>query len=399
MTRCVTSDVCRGQAAGVAAEGGSDGAHHDVRELDVRFWVRAPQVFRLALLASRARPAQHARLAGRRRRGVCGIEPEHAHIRIIPERQHKDHSTVQSRAHLAQTSLGGEIIDVTKLLLLLPAQVVCDRVASSWPQNGSIRVFDDLAVLNIEAANLGEIPSVRAIMCQELRDDFDGPRGVNSEAAAMAIEAEVAHTIRIVIAAILVAQSVVTLVLVIVSAGSAIALCETWTATRVRCVRCCHAVCLPDVHLRAATAIVPHRRHMSGVPVFDVGLALDEFDVMRALSIAIAGSVLCTGLVVSAIKVSALVHLHKVDGTVQATRKVADIHIQCELPVLQLEHLVGIVAVHHIQAGTIVGRVPPFRYKPEVDAVLVHVCGHTICASVICTLERASLSTGVPVNT
>ena len=59
------------------------------------------------------------------------------------------------------------------------------------------------------------------------------------------------------------------------------------------------AIRLPDVHLNAAGAVVP----MPGVhvvvaagPLVAVGLAVDEFEVVGALGVAVAGAVRRTGL-------------------------------------------------------------------------------------------------------
>ena len=59
------------------------------------------------------------------------------------------------------------------------------------------------------------------------------------------------------------------------------------------------AVGLPDVHLRAAGAEVAGAGVgvvVGWLPVPDVGLSVDPLEVVGALSVAVAGSVLCSGL-------------------------------------------------------------------------------------------------------
>lgn len=74
-------------------------------------------------------------------------------------------------------------------------------------------------------------------------------------------------------------------------------------------------------------------------------LAADEFEVTRALSIAISSPVLGTGLVGREFAHSSiLVHGHEVKSAVEAAREVGEIDIKGELLVQEVEHLiVGII--------------------------------------------------------
>ena len=75
---------------------------------------------------------------------------------------------------------------------------------------------------------------------------------------------------------------------------------------------------------------------------------------MRALGVAVTSSVLRTSLVGGEARhATVLVHLHEVEGTVQAARKRRHVDVEGELLVLEVEHLVGGVVVgEEVHAGT-----------------------------------------------
>ncbi len=82
-----------------------------------------------------------------------------------------------------------------------------------------------------------------------------------------------------------------------------------------------HLEYIPDIHLGAARAVLADTS--VGVvgrlnPLARVGLTVDELQVTRALSIAVAGSVLGTSLVARVLGQTAiLIHGHEVEGTVE----------------------------------------------------------------------------------
>mmetsp|Transcript_96590 Transcript_96590/g.144592 ORF Transcript_96590/g.144592 Transcript_96590/m.144592 type:complete len:251 (-) Transcript_96590:97-849(-) len=136
-----------------------------------------------------------------------------------------------------------------------------------------------------------------------------------------------------------------------------------------RRVRCGHAVCLPDVHLHATSTVMPNGRVARGVPVQGIGLAVNEFHVMRALRIAVASAVLGTCPVVAVPACTTeLVHLYEIHCTVQTAGQVGDIDIHCELPVLQLEHHVIVIAILHVHPRAVVCSILRPRDKLEFHA-------------------------------
>lgn len=85
------------------------------------------------------------------------------------------------------------------------------------------------------------------------------------------------------------------------------------------------AVGLPNVELHAAGAVLACTR-VSVLwvrnPALGVGLTVNKFDVMRALGVAVAYTVLGTGLVTfPLIQTAILGHLREVEGSVDSTRK------------------------------------------------------------------------------
>ena len=118
---------------------------------------------------------------------------------------------------------------------------------------------------------------------------------------------------------------------------------------------------LPDIHLTAAgTVLTGTRVRRSGVPAEDVGLkkalgflgpqrellitylAVNEFDVLGALRIAIACTELGAGLIIREFRHATVrVHLTKVESAVDTAREVGHIDVEAELLVLELENLVG----------------------------------------------------------
>mmetsp|Transcript_30016 Transcript_30016/g.75726 ORF Transcript_30016/g.75726 Transcript_30016/m.75726 type:complete len:212 (-) Transcript_30016:76-711(-) len=69
---------------------------------------------------------------------------------------------------------------------------------------------------------------------------------------------------------------------------------------------------------------------------------------MRALRVAIPGAEFCPSLVAPT-KAAALLHLREVHGAVQAARKLRDVDVKAELPILQLEQLVRMLGVREVQ--------------------------------------------------
>ena len=96
-------------------------------------------------------------------------------------------------------------------------------------------------------------------------------------------------------------------------------------------------------------------------------LAIDELDVLRALSVAVASSVLGTSLVAGIFRQTTIgVHLDEVQSTVETARQVRHVDVEGELLVFQLEHRVRGVIVHQVDTGADVC-VRASGYKVETE--------------------------------
>ena len=105
---------------------------------------------------------------------------------------------------------------------------------------------------------------------------------------------------------------------------------------------------------------------MAGVPADDIGLTVHELHIMRALCIAVARAILgscCIGPPTPSLP-TICVHLHEAHGTIQVCRA------RRELPFLELEHLVVVLVVQHVDPRAIVGSVLGCGYKAQLDAIL-----------------------------
>ena len=170
---------------------------------------------------------------------------------IIPERHNEDHSLLEGVTHDLKTTELLEAVGVVEDGLLSVTEVVGDRVVARDTGNGGDGVLDDLAVLNVDAADLSEVTGLGAVGSEELGNDGDGLGGVDGETGAE--EGLVAHAEGVEVASVLVAESVVAVVgavtAVVASAGSLLS-----DGADVRGEGLAHGVTLPDVHLRAARA-------------------------------------------------------------------------------------------------------------------------------------------------
>ena len=100
-------------------------------------------------------------------------------------------------------------------------------------------------------------------------------------------------------------------------------------------------------------------------------LAVDELDVVRALGVAVAGTVLGAGDVAwEAGLATVSVHLDEVEGAVETTGEVRHVDVEGELLVLQVEHLVGgVILGHEVDTRTDVLGVRTLRHELERERV------------------------------
>mmetsp|Transcript_94783 Transcript_94783/g.263624 ORF Transcript_94783/g.263624 Transcript_94783/m.263624 type:complete len:211 (+) Transcript_94783:873-1505(+) len=186
-------------------------------------------------------------------------------------------------------------------------------------------------------------------MGEELRHNSHWPLRIDS--AAPAVEVAVAQAVGVEVAAGLITDGV--------------ALCSSTTvgATQVAGVRGegrVQGIGLPDVHLSAAGTVAANGSLCT--PILHIGLAPHPLEVVRALRVAVAGAVLGARWV-GAAPVASGVHLDEVKRAVQAAWQVGDVDVECELAILQLEELVGVLVLHQVGARADVCRVRPPRHE------------------------------------
>ena len=225
--------------------------------------------------------------------GVGGVEPQHVGRVVVPDGHDEDHVAGEGLAHAGETAALVEDVLVAEGRLLGVAVVLGDRVAAD-ARDCALAVGDDLAVLDVEALDLAQF----AAGLDELRDDGDLLGGVDGE--ALAVEALVALAVRVEVASVGVAVAGVAVRGVGTAAGVALARVVGGVGAGVRSIGAGDAVGLPDIHLSTASTKVTNTGVdivARGLPSFNVGLAVDELEVTRALGVTVACTVLGTGSV------------------------------------------------------------------------------------------------------
>jgi hypothetical protein len=202
---------------------------------------------------------------------VGGVEPQHVDFMVIPDGHDQDHTLGQSLIHRGEASLVGEVVVVTESGLLGSAEVNGDRVVGSHAGNVGLGVGDNLAILDVETADLTKSTAGSTVGSDELSDDGDLLGGVDGQAGTE--EGGITHAVGVEIASILVADT--TIALIAITALGAGATVLTLDTAAVGCIGGSVLVGFPDIHLVTARAILA----LAGVgvvggsrPSVDVGL-------------------------------------------------------------------------------------------------------------------------------
>jgi hypothetical protein len=101
--------------------------------------------------------ASSADLVGTSRIGR--VKPEHVGIIVVPDTEDESHTSIEIFAEACKTALLGEGIRVACDGLLLLAEAVGDLVGLGDARNAGVSLLNDLAVLNVEAADGAESTS------------------------------------------------------------------------------------------------------------------------------------------------------------------------------------------------------------------------------------------------
>jgi len=326
--------------------------------------------------------------------GVVGVQPKHLGSVVVPERHHEDQSAVEGIAEGLESTLVLEGVLVSEEGLLGITELVADGVEGGERGEATEGVGDDLAVLDPHAADLGERTGGGVVGGQELSDDGEGLVGVKGQSGAEEGLCSCAPGVQI--ASVLVANAAVSVVTV--STLSSIAARLAIHGAGVRSVGGALRVGFPDVHLRATSSILSGSR--IGVvgrrlPVVDVGFSIDKFHVMRALSVAISGAILRSSLVSRIFAQTPIgVHGHEVERAVKTAGEPANVNVKRELLVLEIEHPIGRIVRHEIDARSDVGGVGAVGDELEGEGVSASLdaVGALIVGPVYRTVGRTSSS-------
>lgn len=291
---------------------------------------------------------------------------------VIPERHDQDVAASKRGTHLVEATKVLEGRGIAEDGLLLLAECIGDGVSGD-ALDSRVGVLEDLSALDVEALDIGELGAG----ADELGNDSHLLVGVKG--SAWAVEVGHAHAVAVEITSILVAETAIAVVTI--TTGGASALLETSTLAGMGSISSGDRVGLPDVHFRAASTNLT----LTGVgvvrgrvPANNVGLTVDELDVVGALRIAVTSSVLGTGLVVALVQATVGSHLDEVESTVQTARKLGDIDVESELLTNKVEHLVLGVGLHEIGTRTNVAGV--LSLGDELEGQSVTAGGDTVGA-------------------
>jgi len=327
-----------------------------------------------------------------------GVEPQHVSGVITPDGHDQGNTTCLSSTHTSHTTELLEGIVIAEDSLLVVAEGIGEGVGGSDARDAGVGVGDDNTVLDIEAADLLEGTGVGTVSSDELSDNSHLLGGIKG--LAFTIELLVAHTEGVEVTTILVANGGVSAVSITALSGTVTSILSLFGA-RMGSIGGGDLVGFPDIHLRTASTISSATGvgvSIRWVPSFNVGLSVDELDVVWALSIAVTGTILGTSLVVCILGLTTIgSHLSKVQSTVQTAGEVRNIDIESELLVVWFEHLIlAVRVVHEVDTGTDVGRVWALGDILESEGAAGG--GDTIGARVVRTLESAVLRTGCSVR-
>lgn len=184
--------------------------------------------------------------------GVGGVEPKHVGVVIVPEGESKDQTVAHGLLHSGEATLALVRVGVAEDGLLGVAEGVGEGIDGLEAGNVDLGVLDDLAILDVEAANLSELAGRGAVVSNELGHKRKLLVGVDGLSGTK--EGLVAQTVGVEIAAVGVANTIVT-----VSGGVAFrsaAPIGSGDRARVGCKGIGDLVGLPDIKLVAAGSVL-----------------------------------------------------------------------------------------------------------------------------------------------
>lgn len=157
--------------------------------------------------------------------GISGegrVEPVHVDVVVVPQRHDEDHALCESIAHALNATLSSEVVGVAEDGLLVLAEVIVDCVAANTC-DVALGLIEDLATLDVLAADLNKVAVSGVVGGNELSDDCERLGGVDG--LAWAVERSVAHSERVEIAPVLITEALIS---VAIATSTICVVCAGW---------------------------------------------------------------------------------------------------------------------------------------------------------------------------
>ena len=192
---------------------------------------------------------------------------------VVPDGHDENDTLGEALSNALEATERLVLVVVTEGGLALIAERIGDRVTGADAVDVDLGVLDDFAVLLVDTADLDELTGVGVALGDELGDNSELGAGVDKLAGA--VEGGVAKTVRVEVAAVFVADTIVTFVAI--TTISTLAADLAVDGARMGSVCGGDGVGLPDIHLLAAGTVPAGAGVGVGrglVPVEQVGLGI-----------------------------------------------------------------------------------------------------------------------------
>jgi len=309
---------------------------------------------------------------------------------IVPQGHHKNHSSFQSFVNGVHATLLQEIGAILRLCNPILAEFCCDTVMLVTIHSVH-RMFNGLTILMVKLLHLLELARVGVVLCDELCCDLNRLGGVNLEVGTRTKKVLHTKTIGLHVTTILVADALESLTGCIVATISSFASGLTATFAGVHGEGRAVFVGLPNIDLRAAGSILASSSvcvSFTWLPAFHIGLAINELEVVRALSITVTHAIFGTSI--SILRLATIsIHLHKIQSTIETTIQFGIIHSVGELLVLQLEEHVRVVGIHEVRSRSNILAVRALGHKAKGKRISRTLDTIGACVLGICSFNDA----------
>jgi len=267
---------------------------------------------------------------------------------------------------LLHSSLGSVVVGILVPVVSGSAEIVSNRV-EFFSLDGGFRSFDDLTILHVLSTDFNYIGVAGTVLGNELSDNCEFPGRVNSKVRARTEEIFVSKSVWREVTSRFVTDSLSSSIST--STLLTFTSCGIGDGTGMGSDSLRGLVGFPDVHLHAASTVFTLARVRviwARNPSFGVGFTTDELNVLRALSIAVSSSIVSSSLVARVLTETTIgIHLGEVESSVKSTGEFADIDVEGEFLVLEVELHVVVILVEEESARPNVLAVRALSYESE----------------------------------